>query len=73
MSRISITTVERCKYAELDEFYSSRGELRISYICHHDENEGCFCMMNRGLPADCEFCRGEEETQQEEPAVQSLD
>lgn len=73
MSRIIIREVPQCKYAEVDEHYSSRGMLQIVYICNHDENAGCYCLMNKGLPADCEFCRGEGQTSQKEPAVQAID
>jgi len=55
MSR-QVLPVERvCKYIEMDEYYSpSRGELHLTYICHHPDHDGCLCVLNGSSVAECD-------------------
>lgn len=62
MSRLSFPIKDVCQYVELNEFYSqSRGELYVTYICHHPDRDGCTCVLNGASVAECKHCgEGEE-------------
>lgn len=53
---------EECPYCECDVYYSqSQGTLVRTYICHHPENEGCWCTHSFSDTTPCELCPQEEE------------
>lgn len=58
MSRLSFPVESACQYVELEQFFSQgRGELHLTYICHHPDRDGCTCVLNGRTEAECEFCQ----------------
>lgn len=59
MSRQTVAVEGVCEFIELEEFYSTgRGELHLTYVCHHPEHDGCLCVLDGATVAECE--RGKE-------------
>lgn len=62
MSRLTFPIKSICQHVELNEFYSqSRGELRVTYVCHHPDRDGCLCVLNGASVAECKHCQEDEE------------
>jgi hypothetical protein len=58
---------QECQYCELEQFYSPRrGVMRVTYVCHHPEKEGCLCILDPRVGGACiYFEEGEEPTEVE--------
>jgi len=55
MSRQTLPVDSVCQHIRMEEHFSrSRGELRITYVCLHPEQEGCWCVLNGASVAECE-------------------
>jgi hypothetical protein len=60
---------QECQYCELEQFYSPRrGVIRVTYVCHHPEKEGCLCVLDPRVGEACiyfEEASGEKKKEKE--------
>jgi hypothetical protein len=59
---------QACPYCQVEQFTSSRhGVIRITYICHHPEKEGCLCVLDPRVGEACIYFQEEHEEEEAQP------
>lgn len=64
MSPRLIIHSKECPHCEYDQSETAGGLVMATYICHHPDQDGCYCALN-GYAIPCK-CPPEEEGNEEE-------